>query len=326
MLKTIRDFLTIPTDKPELAVAQYSAFRRQVPLMYLMLVANTVALSVTHYSYAPWWLTLGAPGVLYLLCAIRMIGWMKGRGKAVTAEMAMARLRSTLLFTVILGIGYTLWALSLYGYGDQLADAHVAFYMAITIVGCIFCLMHLRASAVMLVFFVLVPFVIFFASTGITVFQLIAANIVMVAAALLFILQIYYKDFANLIDSRLEILAREKETERLSQENLRLANLDSLTAISNRRWFFSALEQRLSDAVEQQQKLVVGVMDLDGFKPVNDAYGHAIGDKVLIEVARRLVVAAAAYKWTSPASAATNSASSWWRHRQTRRRLLRPKA
>ncbi|MBB1250453.1 diguanylate cyclase domain-containing protein [Rhizobium sp. G21] len=326
MLLIVRKFFSIPADKPELALAQFSAFQRQVPLMYLMLVANTVALSLTHAGLAPWQLTVGAPSILYLLCGYRLVGWVVRRKQVVTAEAAIARLRGTLRFTVVLGVGFTAWAFSLYGYGGDLEKGHVAFYMAITIIGCIFCLMHLRASAVLLVFIVLGPYVVFFASTGVEVFQMIAVNVLLVSAALLFILQIYYTDFANLIASRKEIQAQQQEAQRLSEENLRLANLDSLTGLHNRRWFVTALERRLAAAESASERLAIGMIDLDGFKPVNDAYGHGVGDKVLIEIGRRLSLAAEREGLKSPASAATNSASSCTippptRPRSTQRRV-----
>jgi diguanylate cyclase (GGDEF)-like protein len=289
MLSQLRTFLTIPMDKPELAQAQFAAFSKQVPLLYLMLVANTAALSISHFDVAPLSLTLGIPGILYAISIFRLIGWYAGRGKMVTAEQAVRRLRGTIRFAFLLGAGFTGWSFSLYGYGDALNNAHIAFYMSITIVGCIFCLMHLRAAAVLLVFIVLGPFTVFFGSTGVFVFQAIAVNVVLVAAALLYILNIYYNDFAQLIASRKELQARQADTQRLSDENLRLANIDSLTGLYNRRWFIGALADDLAAAQAGGSRLAVGMIDLDGFKPVNDAYGHAAGDRVLVEVARRLM-------------------------------------
>lgn len=74
----------------------------------------------------------------------------------------------------------------------------------------------------------------------------------------------------------------------LSRDNDRLANIDVLTGLANRRRFIAELEGRVANAEVSYSRFAVGMIDLDGFKPVNDAFGHAIGDRVLIEVGRRL--------------------------------------
>jgi predicted signal transduction protein with EAL and GGDEF domain len=58
------------------------------------------------------------------------------------------------------------------------------------------------------------------------------------------------------------------ETRRLSNENFRLANVDSLTDLPNRRQFFHRLSI-LEQARMSNHRFVVGVLDLDGFKAVN---------------------------------------------------------
>ena len=54
-----------------------------------------------------------------------------------------------------------MWALSLFPYGGAYAQCHVAFYTAYTTMGCIICLMHLRAAALVLMTVVLVPFTVY---------------------------------------------------------------------------------------------------------------------------------------------------------------------
>lgn len=75
---------------------------------------------------------------------------------------------------------------------------------------------------------------------------------------------------------------------RRQAEVAHIAFHDALTGLPNRRLMQDRLEQALGRAV--RQNLLVGVcyLDLDGFKPVNDAHGHEAGDRLLIEVARRL--------------------------------------
>jgi diguanylate cyclase (GGDEF)-like protein len=70
---------------------------------------------------------------------------------------------------------------------------------------------------------------------------------------------------------------------RLEAELRRLANTDPLTGIANRRRFFETAAAIMATG----QRLAVLVFDLDHFKAVNDGYGHAAGDQVLVEIANR---------------------------------------
>lgn len=76
-----------------------------------------------------------------------------------------------------------------------------------------------------------------------------------------------------------------KEQERHLQ---RMAHFDALTGLPNRVLMTDRLNQALAGAQRQEELIAVAFLDLDGFKPVNDRYGHHTGDEVLIEVARRL--------------------------------------
>lgn len=284
LILKIRDFMSVPRDNPELLKAQYRAFSRQLPLMYFILLTNTWALAVSHYADAPVWLTVSIPALFTVLCGVRVAGWWRSRSVVPTAEIAFRALTLTNRLTGILTVAFSAWALGLYPYGDQLSRAHVAFYMAITVIACIFSLMHLRPAAFTVAISANIVFIAFFGSSGNLTFMAMAANALLVTIAMMFILQANYLDFAQMVDGRTSLKA-------LSNENFRLANLDSLTGLPNRRQFFARLDEEFLAAQTQGYRLAVGVVDLDGFKPVNDIYGHAVGDKLLIAVGERLQAA-----------------------------------
>ena len=67
-----------------------------------------------------------------------------------------------------------------------------------------------------------------------------------------------------------------------------IAYNDSLTSLPNRLLLADRLEQALSLAERQKRLVAIAYLDLDGFKIINDRYGHNAGDQVLIEIAQRL--------------------------------------
>lgn len=82
------------------------------------------------------------------------------------------------------------------------------------------------------------------------------------------------------------------EALRESEERHRImAQHDSLTGLPNRALFADRLEQALSYCKRHQRGLAVMLLDLNKFKPVNDQYGHALGDELLKQVAKRLLAA-----------------------------------
>ncbi len=94
--------------------------------------------------------------------------------------------------------------------------------------------------------------------------------------------------FARLIAQQVE---REQLLQELVQANERLAacaSTDALTGLPNRGAFEQALARQLAQGARQGTAVLVAFVDLDRFKAINDAHGHAVGDLFLAHIAHRL--------------------------------------
>lgn len=288
-LAALRTSFTLPADDPELATSQLIMLSRQLPWMYAILLSNALTLALTHYWCAPKILTLVIPGGLTLLCLGRFLFWLRWRlceaGNTVTVT---AQLRNVIITTALLGASFTAWALCLFSYGGPYLQCHVEFFMAITVICYNLCLMQVRAAALLLSAIVTIPFVVFFVLTLQPVLIAIAFNMFLVTAGMVLGTLRNHETFNDLTLSKRVLTRWQQETQRLFNENRRLANLDALTSLPNRRRFFAELDQATTQAARNGTRFAVALLDLDRFKGVNEVHGHAAGDGLLTQVGLRL--------------------------------------
>ncbi|MEM5495669.1 EAL domain-containing protein [Hoeflea sp. AS16] len=271
--------MSVPSGNTELLKAQFKVFSSHVPLMYSIIIINAWALAFTFWSAAPVWLSVHIPAFLTLICAGRLVLWWRSRHKVPTPEQAHKALTRTNQFAFLLTSGLTIWALSLYPYGDAYMQGNIAFFLAITGLGVIICFQPLPSTAFIVAIVLNTAFVSYFSLAGITAFVGMALNLLLVSIGLLLMLMVQFRHFSGAVSAQTKL-------EAANRENARLANLDSLTGLANRRQFFTQLDTLFSEA--GGRRLAVGVIDLDGFKPINDLYGHKVGDALLREVGQRL--------------------------------------
>jgi len=90
---------------------------------------------------------------------------------------------------------------------------------------------------------------------------------------------------------RLENVALMREIEertKVQTELERIVTLDPLTELKNRRHFFELVQMEMERSQRYNRPLSMIMLDIDHFKMVNDQFGHLVGDKVIVEVSRRI--------------------------------------
>jgi len=93
----------------------------------------------------------------------------------------------------------------------------------------------------------------------------------------------------RIVDERTHALSRANERLRLLNETLaQESRTDPLTGLSNRRFLLDHIAQLLVDGIGNGSALAFLLLDLDAFKSVNDVYGHAAGDSVLVQLSQLL--------------------------------------
>jgi diguanylate cyclase (GGDEF)-like protein len=275
------------SDEPELISAQYREIARQVPHLYSLLIVNTAAVAFTHRLFAPAFLTVVMPAGLCVVSLYRMVKWLLQR-EPLSVPDQRVQLQRSIIFAALFGLTAVIWALSLAEYGGPYEQGHVALYISITVIACIFCLMCLPQAALLGCALVTGPYLGYYFMQRNPVWTAIALNIGLVSLVMIRVLLNSFKGFVELVRSQRDMAEKSAETARLSEENARLAMTDSLTGLPNRRFFFARLEEQIRTSSSEGSRFAVGVLDLDRFKPVNDTYGHVIGDSILAEVGKRL--------------------------------------
>ena len=100
-------------------------------------------------------------------------------------------------------------------------------------------------------------------------------------------------DIAKNLNHMIDLLVCAQEKQQAAAHKIQaMAYHDSLTGLPNRRHFMNTARRVLVEAYGKDRLAALFFIDLDKFKEVNDTYGHAAGDELLIEVGRRLIAIA----------------------------------
>lgn len=263
-----------PHLRGDLLTEQFRILRTQIPTLYLVLLVNISILSLSVYGSVSIVLSIVIPGAFALIFLIRMILWLRRKHTSPSPSRIARYLISLTLVATLVSLALGVFAVALLQ-----ADAHdrpfVPMFTAFGAIACTYCLGSIPRAAFATVILTVTPVTVALLTSGGR--MELAAGLSMLLIFPL-ILRLVVRQYANLIES-VNSHYRIKA----------LAFSDSLTGLPNRRAFTEHLERNIEIPTPAcGMKLAVAVIDLDGFKAINDTLGHAAGDAVLIQAAERM--------------------------------------
>ncbi|TMJ13937.1 MAG: bifunctional diguanylate cyclase/phosphodiesterase, partial [Alphaproteobacteria bacterium] len=123
-----------------LLIEQFRILTSQIPVLYGVLIIDSISLAYVLPPSLPRWFRFGVPGALLLISTVRMIYWLKLRVAAPTAEQALKHLFKTRILASALNAAFSIWALALFERVDPSERAPVALLVFMGSVGSAYCL------------------------------------------------------------------------------------------------------------------------------------------------------------------------------------------
>lgn len=256
--------------REELELLRYSSMVAQVPLLYVMVIMIVGITMMLADPAAGFLIRFGLPIAIILVSAFRLVWWMRRRGDAPDATEARRRMRIMTIMAIVITFGCAVWTGISWASSIPGERSYYPMFLVIGLLSAVFCMSAVRGTAAILMASGLVPTLSLLTIYG-TTMDRTAAALVTVAAAFLH----------RLVTQRHEQLVMLLQLQRQMRE---LADTDALTGLANRRHLIDRLDAALIGGTHP----AVLLLDLDGFKPVNDTHGHAVGDGLLIAIAARL--------------------------------------
>ena len=273
---------------------QYRSLARLGPYVHGVIILATAAL---YCATAPASLIAGIllPAALLAVSTLRLMSWLKARESV--ERVTIDVLRREVMGASVLGPALA-FALAMMAAASTAESNLVEFALAqvavwIAAAACAFCLSALGSVAGVVVAAATAPLVVAFLTRGADLTLWLAALMTVAACFVIRMLGENSRMFAEIVRSRFAMAEKQRAAEDAREAAMAIALTDDLTGLPNRRCFLGELAERITTRAGTARPFAVGLIDLDGFKPINDNHGHPAGDDILRQVAGRLAEALA---------------------------------
>jgi diguanylate cyclase (GGDEF)-like protein len=260
---------------------RYVGLRRQIAWLYAIICVDVIGTQFAFGRRA----SVVAPSVLLFLVGFRALGWVGVDVDYLSERRLRRSLRTSFVTSLAFFAGACGWTLSLYFGLDPSRRLQLAMLASLSAIGASCALTSFPPAARVPLVILALPFAILIAAPGSHASGAAALTLLLLILINLRLLTIRDSTFERLVLSRARLEAAAQRANDEHQRVTLIANSDHLTGAPNRRGLI-AFQERLPSGTKRRLALIL--LDLDGFKPINDTFGHAAGDAILVQATHRL--------------------------------------
>jgi diguanylate cyclase (GGDEF)-like protein len=279
MQSAIRQFLQrlippIPhTVRDEFAILSATRLQKQSRALFLAMFLTIPFVLYASSAGAEPWIRYGMPLAMGSCCLIGYISLIKDRNASGSPDMARKFIAEATFFSATICVLVSIWCVLSWVNAPEELKLFYPFTLAMGSLTTIYTLATIRLAAILNIIIGIMPITIMLLLSGDPLAWSAAASLIMVTTFLFRLITQQNDQFIHLLV--------------LQHDMSELAHTDPLTGLFNRRVLSENLTRQIAGQ-NRQRTFTVALLDLDAFKPVNDQFGHAVGDKLLVEVAKRL--------------------------------------
>lgn len=275
ILATLRKALYPPVPaeiRDEFLRLTASRLQHQSRLLFLTLLLTTPTAAYAASEGAPLWVRIGLPLAMAIACLSGYLSLRRELHIAKSTRRAARLIGESTWVSSVLACLCSGWAVTSWLAAPHGESIYYAMIMTLGSLATGYCLASVRVAALANLAIGIIPITGLLLTSG-NRMDLAAGTSLLVATA--FLMRMIVQQHSQLVD--LLLLQRQMRI---------LSETDPLTGLLNRR----GLDERLAELLGKRnpESFCVALLDLDGFKPVNDCYGHGVGDLLLKDVAKRL--------------------------------------
>lgn len=260
--------------KRDLRAEELLGLQRQVPILYAVLGVNTLVLSYTVYGMVPDALALAFPAAFIGLIVCRAGFWLLARPAKPVDDWIVRRLTKMTTLAALVSAAVAAWSVGLLQYPRVAAGPGVPIFIGFGSIACAYCLSSYPRAAFTTIFFAAAPVCFVMLLSGDAPLIATAINLLLIFALFFRLIADHHQHLVKIVTTHARVRS--------------LAYADPLTGAHNRRSFMEALSEATAKSQQGGQGFSLAMIDLDGFKSINDTFGHPTGDEVIIEAARRI--------------------------------------